>query len=565
MIKAMATVGFFLLIIIFSSCGEIGREQVFSTGLVVSSDKIASEVGLQALKQGGNAVDAACAAALALGVTYPWAGNIGGGGFAMIYIADSQDVYFLDFRESAPQSSVSDMYLDSSGDVDDDKILFGPSASGVPGTIAGLSEMHRLYGDKKWSDLVRPARLLADTGFLIGEDLASSFAEYEQTLRRFPATEAVFFPEGRPLQPRERLIQSDLGATLAAVEVGGRDAFYRGETAQKIADYCADNGGRITMSDLENYQTRWHQPVRFKFRGLDIYCPGLPSSGGIVMGQILGILESFELEKYQAQSPEYIHLFTEAARQAYADRSEYLGDPDFTIDMTDELLDKNYITNRLKSIDADHASSSTEILPGLPRSGKESDQTTHLVVVDNWGNVVSLTYTINLSYGCKAIVPGAGFLLNNEMDDFSSSPGKPNSFGLVGGEANKIEAGKRMLSSMTPTIVIKSGRPYLALGSPGGSKIITAVAQIIINYHIYGMTVGEAVAAPRFHHQWLPDLLYMEQGGYDITTIQKLIGMGHNIKERSRYSEVMAVEFSPDGKFFIGAADPRGPGHIAGY
>ncbi|MCP4568632.1 MAG: gamma-glutamyltransferase [FCB group bacterium] len=549
-----------------NSCSTIQSDKVYRNGVVVSSDKIASEIGVNALKGGGNAIDAACATALALAVTYPQAGNIGGGGFALIYLADSQKVYYLDFRETAPAAATTDMYIKADGEVDHQRALWGPSSAGTPGTVAGLYELNRRFGSKAWRDNVQPARLLADTGFFISAPLADKLVEYSEELHTYPATAAIFFPGGKAPQAGDRLLQSDLGSTLIAVETDGRDGFYLGETAQRIVDYCADNGGLISMDDLASYFPVWREPVVFGYRNLDIHCAGLPSSGGIVMGQILKMLEQFELERYTPEAPQYMHLFAEASRRAYADRSQYPGDPDFTEDLTEGLLDRAYIASRVESIDPNQATPSADILPGLPRGHGESDQTTHLVTADAAGNIVSLTYTINRTFGSKAVVPGCGFLLNNEMDDFSAAPGVPNSFGLIGGEANKIEGGKRMLSSMSPTIIFQSGQPYMALGSPGGSKIITAVAQTIINYHLFDLTIGEAVSVPRFHHQWLPDKLYLEQGGYDINTIQKLISMGHDVQERSRYSEVMAVGFSPDGAFMIGAADPRQPGgHVSGF
>jgi gamma-glutamyltranspeptidase/glutathione hydrolase len=560
--KTSVVISFLLLSL---SCDITHREKVYRSGAVVSSDRIASEAGLRILREGGNAIDAACATALALAVTYPKAGNIGGGGFALIYSADSQKVFYLDFRETAPAGATAEFYLNENGSVDRDKALYGPSASGTPGTIAGLFEMHRKFGKKQWQNMVHPARMLADTGFIVDENLAASLAEHADRLRKFPATEAVFFPDGKNPKAGDRLIQADLGGTLTAVEVHGGNGFYRGETAQKIADYCADSGGLITMKDLEEYEPIWRDPVSFRFRRLDIYCAGLPSSGGIVAGQILEMLEPFELEKYTADSPEYMHLFIEAARRAYADRAEYLGDPAFTPDLTEALLEESYITNRCKSIDPNRASSSEDVLPGMPKGRRESDQTTHLVTADSSGNIVSLTYTINLCYGCGAVAPGCGFLLNNEMDDFAIKPGEPNVFGLVGSEANKIEPGKRMLSSMMPTIIFESGQPYMALGSPGGAKIITAMAQTIINHRVYGMTVAEAVSAPRFHHQWLPDKVFLERDGYNINIVQKLISMGHFVEERMPYCEVMALGFSQGGVFITGVADPRGPGYVAGF
>lgn len=542
------------------SCVSLDAEKMYRQGAVACSEASAAEIGLQVLKDGGNAVDAACATALALAVTFPLAGNIGGGGFALIYIADSQKVYYIDFRETAPEAATAAHYLDSTGNLDSTKSLYGPLSAGTPGTVAGLYEMHNRFGRSDWNELVRPARILADTGFIVEAPLARAISEEKETLKRYPSTEAIFIPDGKALEAGRRLVQPDLALALDMIEQKGRDGFYLGETAEAIAKFCAENGGLITTRDLKNYLPAWRQPVHFRFRRLDIYAPGLPSSGGVVMGQILKMLEPFELERYTVDSPEYMHLFAEAARRAYADRSAYLGDPDFTTDLTGQLLDDAYIASRVQSIDPDHASSSTDILPGMPKGRRESEQTTHLVVADQNGNIVTLTYTVNAWFGCKAIVPGCGFFLNNEMDDFAILADTPNQFGLTGGDANRVEAGKRMLSSMTPTIVFKGNRPYLALGSPGGSKIITAVTQTILNHSLFGMSLSEAVTAPRFHHQWQPDILYVEQGGFKINAIQKLIGMGHTVTERTPFGEVMALSFSQDGSFITVAADPRRDG-----
>ncbi len=555
-----------ILILGLASCDTLSSEKIYRNGVVVCSDKTAADIGLQVLKDGGNAIDAACATAFALAVTFPQAGNIGGGGFALVYLADSQQVYYIDFRETAPAAASARIYLDDQDEIDRDRALNGPQAAGTPGTVAGLSDLHLRFGSAEWSELIHPARSLADTGFIVGQSLSEALLEEEETLRRFEATEKIFFPGGKSIEPGQRLTQPDLALALSFIEMKGRDGFYLGETADAIAEYCAENGGLITTEDLQNYTTAWRQPVKFRFRQLDIYAASLPSSGGIVMGQILKMLNEYELEKYTADAPEYMHLFAEASRRAYADRAEYLGDPDFTPNLTDQLLDDHYIASRRQSIDPTHASSSTEILPGMPGGSHESDQTTHLVVADADGNVVSLTYTVNSWFGCKAVVPEFGFFLNNEMDDFAIQPNVPNAFGLTGSDANRIEPGKRMLSSMTPTIVLKSGKPYMALGSPGGSKIITAVAQTIINYDIFKMNLTESVTSPRFHHQWLPDKLYLEQGGYDVVTIQKLIGMGYEVIERTPYAEVMALVFSDDGLFITPAADPRrGGGCATGY
>jgi len=384
-------------------------------------------------------------------------------------------------------------------------------------------------------------------------------------LERFPATASIFFPGGKPLSSSNRLVQPDLAKTLALIEEQGRDGFYLGENARKIAAYCASSGGTITENDLRDYKPKWREPIHFQYKNLDIYAPGLPSSGGVVMAEILKTLAYYDLSRFEPKSPGYMHLFVEAARRAYADREEYLGDPDFVHNYTSNLLDDSYIATRARSIDTAKASVSEEIQPGIAKERTEPIQTTHLVVSDADGNIVSLTYTLNLEFGSKAIVPEAGFFLNNEMDDFAIAPGQANAFGLAGGQPNVIQPGKRMLSSMSPTIVLKGNHPYLALGSPGGSKIITAVAQTILNYAVFGMPISRAVAAPRFHHQWLPDAVYVEKGGYESKVLTNLIGKGHTVEERPPYCEVMALQFSMEGLYVTGAADPRGPGCVLGW
>ncbi len=554
-----------LLLLLLLSCDRMTSEKVFRKGLVVSSDRIASEVGLDILKQGGNAIDAVCATALSLAVTFPRAGNLGGGGFALIHTSDSQPVSFIDFRETAPGNINPKYYLDDSGKVVRARAIVGPGSAGTPGTVAGLYEMHRKYGQLQWNQVVHPARMLADTGFIVGASLAASLADYSDDLSQFRSTAEIFVKDGRTVQRGERLRQEDLALSLVLIEEKGRDGFYLGETAVKIADFCQAQDGFISLSDLESYQPVWREPVRFNYAGLDIFTAPLPSSGGVVMGQILKILDRYELSKYTALRSEYIHLFTESARLAFADREAYLGDPDFGHDFSKSLLDDAYLTSRTQSIRTDQASASEDVQPGIPDQSRESDNTTHLVVADGAGNVVSLTYTINLNYGSKAVVAGAGFLLNNEMDDFAIAVGQPNAFGLIGGEANKIEPKKRMLSSMTPTIILKANHPYLALGSPGGSKIITAVAQTIINYATFGESLTNAISLPRFHHQWQPDNLFVERAGFPAATLEVLRALGHNVVERDRYSEVMGVSFSEEGSYFSGVADARGSGYVAGY
>ncbi len=563
-VVTFAAVVFIIAIIV--SCGGIATEKVYHNGSVVCSEATAARTGVDVLRGGGNAVDAACATALALAVTYPEAGNIGGGGFALVYMADSGKVFYLDFREKAPAQALPEMYLDSSGHVDPGKSLLGPLAAGVPGTVAGLYDMHRRFGQRIWSSLVKPARLLADTGIIIDSQFSAAIAESADEIGNFDASQEIFLPNGRPPQPGSRFKQRDLATSLIRIEREGKDGFYTGATADAIIRYCAENGGLITQEDLSGYRAVWREPTHVTYHGLDVYAAGLPSSGGIVLGQILKMLEYFELEKYTPKAPEYIHLFAEASRRAFADRSEYLGDPDFVMDPSDDLLDSMYIRSRVTSIDLDHVSSSAETVPGMPKGYGGSDQTTHLVVADEHGNIVSLTYTINSWYGCKAVVPGAGFFLNNEMDDFALMPDAANQYGLTGGEANSLAGGKRMLSSMTPTIVFQKGRPYLALGSPGGSKIISAIAQTIVKYHVYNLPLSAAVMSPRIHHQWRPDTLYLEEGGFEASTVSTLKAMGHHVIERSPFGEVTAIGFSQNGTFMTGVADlRRGGGAVAGY
>ncbi|MDH4035234.1 MAG: gamma-glutamyltransferase, partial [candidate division Zixibacteria bacterium] len=414
-------------------------------------------------------------------------------------------------------------------------------------------------GSLPWEQLVTPAAKLADTGFVVDDYLAGSLAEYSAALAGFDSTARQFLPGGRTPTAGQRLSQPNLAATLYTIAAEGPDGFYKGQVADRIVATMQEHGGLIDHSDLENYLVRWRPPVKFRFDSLEVYSMPPPSSGGICMGQILSNLESYSFASWSPASPEYIHLFTEASRLAFADRSEHLGDPDFW-EVPSKLLSQQYLSHRASLIDADQATPSKQVTPGA----SESDQTTHFNVCDSSGNMVAITYTLNAPYGCKLVVEGAGFLLNNEMDDFSIKPGHPNIYGLVGGEANKIEPGKRMLSSMTPTLVMLNERPFMALGSPGGSKIITVVAQAIVNFTRFHLTLNETVAQPRFHHQWLPDVLYLEQGSFDINVIQGLIVRGHNVKERKPYSDLQIVHITQDG-VMAGASDPRGGGSVSGF
>lgn len=542
------------LILSLGSCDTVKVSTWYEQGALATAAPLATDIGLQVLAEGGNAFDAAVAVGFALAVVHPEAGNIGGGGFALVREGAGNKIRSLDFRETAPRAASEGMYLDEDSSVIDGASTVGALASGVPGTVAGLHRLWQAYGSLAWEDLVTPAVALADTGFIVDEYLAASFAEYGTALQQFEETRSVFFSEGKRLEAGDRLVQKDLGATLHLISVAGPDGFYGGETADLIVATMEKYGGLITRADLDSYEAIWREPVHFTFDSLDIYSMAPPSSGGLIMGQILGLLEPFPFAPYTADSPEYIHLFVEAARLAFADRAEHLGDPAFW-DIPQGLLDSAYLARRRALIDQTHAVGSEAVRPGSPQQG-ESEQTTHYSICDADGNMVAVTYTLNTGYGSKLMVGGAGFLLNNEMDDFVAKPGVPNTYGLVGGEANKVEPGKRMLSSMTPTLILKEGKPYLAIGSPGGSKIITAVAQAIINFTRFDMGLADAVAQPRFHHQWLPDVLYYEQGGYDITVVQDLIRRGHHVMDREAYGDVQAVHVN-DAGLMTAVSDPR--------
>ncbi|HOP06239.1 MAG TPA: gamma-glutamyltransferase [candidate division Zixibacteria bacterium] len=555
-VAVLATVAF-----AFFGCSGVGVSHLHENGVVATSSPVATRIGLQVLQQGGNAFDAAVAVGFALAVAYPEAGNIGGGGFALVYEAESGQVRALDFRETAPAAATEKMYQTPKGDVIPNASTLGAKAAGVPGTVAGLHVLWKEYGSRTWEELVTLAAELADSGLIVDNHLAASLDDYQDSLTTFTSTAAIFAPGGRILKAGDRLVQTDLANTLSAIATDGPDGFYSGETAQRIIDCMKEHGGIISAEDLTGYQPVWREPLSFDFGPLKVYSMPPPSSGGICLGQILKLLEPYDFSVYSATSPEYIHLFCEAAKLAYADRSEHLGDPEFWT-VPDKLLDKNYLDSRRRLIDSTQARPSDQVRPGI--FGSESDQTTHFSILDADGNIVSMTYTINTTFGSKLVVDGAGFLLNNEMDDFSIKPGEPNVFGLVGGEANKIEPGKRMLSSMSPTIVFRSGKPCLVLGSPGGSKIITTVAQTIINIERFGMSLQEAVDQPRYHHQWLPDIVYLEEGKFSIQTKQGLIGMGHVIKERTPFGDVQAIMIRSDG-LYEGASDPRENGLALGY
>nr|WP_308911953.1 gamma-glutamyltransferase [Pseudokordiimonas caeni] len=538
-------------------------------GMVVSQEGHASEAGLEILKAGGNAVDAAVATGFALAVTHPQAGNIGGGGFMMVYLKKENRVIAIDYREMAPARAHRDMFLNAAGDVDTQLTWFSNKASGVPGTVMGMTEALAKYGTMPLKKVMAPAIRLAEDGFPVSYALADSLARYQKRLTADPATARYFFKaDGSPYRAGEILRQKDLAKTLKTIAEKGAAGFYEGAVADKLVATMEASGGIITHADLKNYKAVERTPVRGTYKGYEVVSMPPPSSGGVHVIQILNILEGYDLKSMGHGSAAYIHRLTEAFKYAYADRSKYLGDPDFFDVPVEALTDKAYAAAIRAKIDPDHATPSTEILPAekLPY---ESPQTTHYSTADRWGNMVSNTYTLNFSYGNGRSVDGAGFLLNNEMDDFSAKPGVPNAFGLLGGEANAIEPGKRPLSSMTPTLVFRNGEPYMATGSPGGSTIITVTLETMLNVMEFDMNMMEATAMPRIHHQWYPDRLLMEPG-HSIDTARILGQMGHQVKgvldETESWDRVLGSTQSilrrPDG-VLEGAADPRRPGSLA--
>jgi gamma-glutamyltranspeptidase/glutathione hydrolase len=533
------------------------------TGMVASQEATATKIGVEILKKGGNAVDAAAAVGFALAVTLPRAGNLGGGGFMLIHMADSGETLALDYRETAPAGASRDMYLGPDGAVDEQRARFSHLSAGVPGTVAGLARAVESYGRLSLAEVIQPAVRLAEQGIDVTPDLAASLESRRARLTRWPAAAAVFFrPDASAYRPGEGLVQRDLAWSLRQIAEAGPAAFYRGAIAERIAQEMAAEGGLITRADLAGYRAVLRKPVWGRYRGYEIAAMPPPSSGGVHLVQILNILEGFAIGELGHNGAQSLHLMAEAMKLAYADRSKHLGDPDSWEVPVAGLTSKDYAGALRKRIDRRRATPASEIGPGEPQP-LESNETTHFSVMDREGNVVSNTYTINFSYGSGIMVPGTGILLNNEMDDFSAKPGVPNAYGLIGGAANAIEPAKRPLSSMTPTIVFKDGRPFLATGSPGGSRIITTVLQIIMNVVDHGMNVQAATNAPRVHHQWLPDELRVEQGlGPD--TLRALEALGHKVTVKNAMGSTQSIRRGAQG--FYGASDPRRPGALTlGY
>lgn len=496
-------------------------------GMVVSDEARASEVGAAVLRNGGNAVDAAIATGFALAVTFPTAGNIGGGGFMVVRLKDGSTAA-LDYREMAPTGASRDMYLDEKGDVVPGLSTIGRKANGIPGTVAGFWEAHQKYGRLRWSALVEPAVRLARDGFVVSENMARSLRASASLFRRFPDSWRIYCREGRFYEEGETLSQEDLAKTLERIRDLGRDGFYKGETARLIVEDARQNGGLIQQQDLDIYRAIWREPVKGTYRGHDIVTMPPPSSGGVALVQMLNILELHDIGAMEPGSAAYVHLLVEAMKRAFADRAQHMGDPDFARIPIDALTAKPYAAELNKGISMTRATQSSQIKAGV-FPPQEGENTTHFSVVDREGNAVSNTYTLNTSYGSGVVATGTGVLLNNEMDDFSSKPGVPNAYGLIQGEANAIAPLKRPLSSMTPTIVVKSGRLFLVTGSPGGPTIINTVMHSILNVVEHEMTVQQAVAFPRFHHQWLPDEVRWEQRGLSVETRTALASLGQRL------------------------------------
>ncbi|MGI9250581.1 MAG: gamma-glutamyltransferase [Pseudohongiellaceae bacterium] len=533
-------------------------------GMVSSASRLASEVGVETLRKGGNAVDAAVATAFALAVTWPTAGNIGGGGFLVYHGADGHATTF-DFREKAPLAATENMYLGLDGEITDNANHDGFLSVGVPGTVAGLYKAHQQLGQLDWAELVAPAVALARDGIPITYALQTGFSRMRGRFSSYPASMAKFYrADGSDYTLGDRWVQPNLAHTLELIQQQGHDGFYRGENAQRLADFMAANGGIITTQDLANYEAVEREPVRGNYRGYEIIGMPPPSSGGIVLVEMLNILEGFDLAAMGHNSAEYLHVLTEAMRRAYADRAEHLGDPDFNEGMpVQRLTSKDYAATLRASIDMEQASvSDPEGFAGI----YESEDTTHFSVVDGEGNMVSLTYTLEYSYGSGIVVADGGYLLNNEMGDFNPVPGRTDETGLIGTPPNLVEPQKRMLSSMSPTIVAQDGKPLFAAGSPGGRTIINTTLQVILNVIDHDFNIAESVEAGRFHHQWLPDVTGVERRVFSVDTLRLYEAKGHRLRMYDRQGSAMLVYYDRDAGLFLGASDSRqGDSAAVGY
>ena len=536
---------------------SINHPVISDDGMVVSQRMLASEVGAEILRKGGNAVDAAVATGLALAVVLPRAGNIGGGGFMVIHLEDQNKTLTIDYREKAPAAAHRDLFLDEKGDYDKKKAQFSLLSAGVPGSVAGFYHALINYGTLSWEEVLQPSIRLAEEGFLVTHDLENILASkrYRERLSSDSAASRVFFKEdGSLYRAGELLVQNDLASTLRLISKEGPDAFYRGDIAKLIVREMKKNGGLITLEDLENYKIVEREPLIGNYKNFKIVSMPPSSSGGTHLIQMLNMLEEFPIKEMGFGSAESIHILAEVMKRAYADRSKYLGDSDFYA-VPSSLTSKDYAKSLNLSISGDKITPSSQVSPGDPYP-YESPDTTHFSVMDTYGNAVSNTYTLNFSYGSGKMIPGTGMLINNEMDDFSSKPGTPNGYGLLGSEANAIEGNKRPLSSMTPTIIFKDEKPFAVFGSPGGSRIITTVLQVALNIMDHDMNIAQAVHSPRIHHQWLPEVLMIENG-FGTDTENLLKQKGYRLYPASTMGSIQAI--MKEGNYFYGSADPRRP------
>lgn len=541
---------------------DIFHPVIAHNGMVATEQHLASAIGLDILKKGGNAVDAAVGIGFALAVALPNAGNLGGGGFMMVHDKDSDQTIALDFREMAPAKASRDMYLDEQGNVAGGRSLYTHLAVGVPGTVAGMEHALKKWGSMSLEQVIQPAIDLAENGYIVSNALAENLAATKESLGKWDTTKAIFFKEGEPLKAGDLLAQKDLAASMRLIAKEGAAAFYQGAIADQIVEEMAKYDGLITKEDLANYKVVEREPVKGTYRGYEVVSMPPPSSGGIHVIQILNMLEGQNLNELGHNSAKAVTLMAESMKRAYADRSEYLGDPDFTKVPQKGLTSKGYANSLVAGMPLDKVTPAREILRGKPQP-YESDQTTHYSVVDKNGNAVAVTYTLNLNFGSGIVAGNSGILLNNEMDDFSAKPGVPNAFGLIGGDANAVGPGKRPLSSMTPTLVLKDGKPWLVTGSPGGARIITTVLQTIVNSIDFGMNPAEAASAPRFHHQWLPDELRIEKG-FSPDTLALLKEKGYAIALKPSMGRTQTIQVRDN--VLYGYSDPRNPdGVTIGY